>query len=92
MAAKPRLRGTLRTPWRRFSTRRNPTPVIVHDPKAPAKAGLREGGLEHSEKDPLRHAPLKEPYGAESGIQPTKADTPATVTGAKKKGGNQDPL
>jgi len=66
--------------------------VIAEDPKAPAKAGLRQGGLEHSEKDPLRHAPLKEPYGAKSGTQPTEADTPATVARAKKKGRNQDPL
>jgi hypothetical protein len=85
MATKPRLRGSLRAPWRRFLSRRNPTPVVTGDPEGPAKASLRQGGLEHDGKDPLRHVPLKEPYAAKSGAQPPEEATPAKIVKPKDK-------
>lgn len=90
MAAKPRTRGTLRTPWNRTPTRRNPTSSPRQKDPAGPKSDLRQGGLEHGGKDPLRHAPLKEPYAARSGTHPAEAETPATVTKAKNKGSDQD--
>jgi hypothetical protein len=92
MSAKPRSRGALRTPWNRTPTRRNPTPPARREDLEAAKGDLRQGGLEHDGKDPLRHVPLKEPYAARSGAQPAEAGTPATVTKVKKKGLDQDPL
>jgi len=91
MSTKPRTRGTLRTPWNRTPARRNPTPVIAGDPEGSVKATLRQGGLEPDKQDPLRHVPLKEPYGAKSRAHPAEAGTPATVTKARKKGRRQDP-
>ncbi|MGH6940569.1 hypothetical protein [Hypericibacter sp.] len=87
MTAKLRTRGTLRTPWNRTPTRRNPTPATGRENPEPAKSDLRQGGLEHDGKDPLRHVPLKEPYAAKSGANPAETGTPATVTTVKKKEG-----
>lgn len=91
MTAKLRSRGTLRTPWNRTPTRRNPTSAAPREGQETAKAGLRQGGIEPDGKDPLRHAPLQEPYAAKSGAPPADSGTPATVTKAKKKGSDQDP-
>ncbi|QEX21980.1 hypothetical protein FRZ61_19090 [Hypericibacter adhaerens] len=85
MVAKARFRGTLRTPWRRRPERRKPTPIVAEGPTGSAKDSLREGGLQPDAKDPLRHAPLKEPYGARSGAHPAPADTPAAVAQARQK-------
>lgn len=84
MTAKRRSRGTLRTPWNRTPTRRNPTPATSRENPGPATSGLRQGGLEHDGRDPLRHVPLKEPYAAKSGTPPAETGTPATVTKVKK--------
>jgi hypothetical protein len=86
MTGKPRKRTTLRTPWNRFPVRRNPTTLVAEDPEGAAKARLREGGLEHDNRDPLRHVPLKEPYAAKSGNRAPEDGSPATVTKLKKKG------
>jgi hypothetical protein len=91
MTAKLRTRGTLRTPWNRTPTRRNPTSATRREDPAGPKSDLRQGGLEHDGKDPLRHVPLKEPYAARSGAHPAEAGTPATVAKAKNKGSDQDP-
>jgi len=91
MTAKLRSRGTLRTPWNRTPTRRNPTSAARGEGQDAAKGGLRQGGIEHDGKDPLRHAPLQEPYAAKSGDRPADSGTPAAVTNAKKDGSDQDP-
>jgi hypothetical protein len=92
MPARPRARGTLRTPWNRSRSRRNPTPDVAGNAQGRAKATLRQGGLESNAKDPLRHVPLKEPYGAKSGAPPAETGTPALVTKTrKKKGRGQEP-
>jgi hypothetical protein len=80
MPSKTRIKTNLRTPWNRNAARRNPTPVVAADPGEQAKAALRQGGLEPDPKDPLRHVPLREPYGAKSQPHPAEAGTPATVT------------
>ena len=41
---------------------------------------LRRGGIEPEPLDPLRHAPLRETYGANSGAPQEQMGTPATVT------------
>jgi len=91
MSPKTRPGGTLCTPWNRTPARRNPTPVVARDSEGSVKAALRQGGLEPDKKDPLRHVPLKEPYGAKGRPHPAEAGTPATVTEAKTKGRRQDP-
>jgi hypothetical protein len=46
---------------------------------------LRNGGLQPSGQDPLRHAPLREPYAARSGTHPAESGTAATVTHARRR-------
>lgn len=43
-------------------------------------AGIRNGGIQPSPDDPLRHAPLREPYAARSGTPPSASGTAETVT------------
>jgi hypothetical protein len=92
MTAKLRSRGTLRSPWNRTPTRRNPTSTVRQAGHEAAKADLRQGGIEHDGRDPLRHAPLRETYAAKSGARPADSGTPAAVTRAKKQGSDQDPV
>jgi len=59
-------------------------------PKKPAAPGhIRAGGIAHGKRDPLRHAPLREPYAARSGATPEEQGTPDTVAKNKprKRGG-----
>jgi hypothetical protein len=85
MPSKARIKSNLRTPWNRNPARRNPTSSVAPNPGEQVKAGLRQGGLEPDRKDPLRHVPLNEPYGARSRPHPAEAGTPATVTRQKPK-------
>jgi len=85
MPSKARIKSNLRTPWNRKPARRNPTPPIVSNPGEQVKAALRQGGLEPDRKDPLRHVPLNEPYGARSRPHPAEAGTPAAVTRQRSK-------
>jgi hypothetical protein len=50
-----------------------------------AKAGVREGGIEAGKRDPMRHAPLREPYAASSGEAPERGGTPQTVSNKKTR-------
>jgi hypothetical protein len=51
------------------------------------KAHIRSGGIVHGKRDPLRHAPLREPYAARSGASPEEQGTPEGVTkpGSKRR-------
>jgi hypothetical protein len=48
-----------------------------------AKTHIRSGGIAHGKRDPLRHAPLREPYAARSGASSEEQATPDSVTKAK---------
>ena len=41
---------------------------------------IREDGIQLSGRDPLRYAPLREPYAARSGARPAESGTAETVT------------
>jgi hypothetical protein len=51
---------------------------------APA-ASLRNGGIQPSRHDPLRHAPLREPYATRSGAHPAESGTAETVTRPRRR-------
>lgn len=40
------------------------------------KAHIRSGGITHGKGDPLRNAPVREPYAALSGAPPEEQGTP----------------
>ena len=46
------------------------------------KAHIRSGGIVYGKRDPLRHAPLRQPY---AGASPEKQGTPEEVTKAKPR-------
>ena len=48
-------------------------------------ASIREGGIQPSPRDPLRHAPLREPYAARSGARPAESGTAETVTRPRRR-------
>ena len=54
-----------------------------------ANSHIRSGGIEHRKRDPLRHAPLREPYAARSGAPPEEQGTPESVTRAKPGSGRR---
>lgn len=47
------------------------------------KARVRKGGIVAGKRDPLRRAPLREPYAARSGASPEEQGTPESVTEEK---------
>jgi len=59
-------------------------PLYVEDSDR-AKAHIRSGGIAHRRRDPLRRAPLREPYGARSGAPPEEQGTPESVTKTKSR-------
>jgi hypothetical protein len=55
--------------------------------KSPTRIGhtIRGGGIEPAARDPLRAAPLREPYAANSGAPPQRMGTPGAVTKPRRR-------